>query len=190
MISSKEAFDAAYSPPIEAAVRLQPRCSEKTERDSSLISFTLHLLVRSSQTGCLIGRGGCIISEMRRVTKATIRILSKDDLPKIAADDDGMVQEGASSSLMPVVPYLCMPPDGPAGLSHEPRDSKRHARGHSYSSAYGNSSSLADDNHGVYRSQIGGSVSNGVYGSYSSGRDGGFGPSRQDSVSCRKSYGY
>ncbi|KAI4339588.1 hypothetical protein MLD38_024512 [Melastoma candidum] len=217
MISSKEAFDAAYSPTIEAAVRLQPRCSEKLERDSGLISFTLRLLVRSSQTGCLIGKGGCIISEMRRVTKATIRILSKDDLPKIAAADDEMVQisgdldsakdaliqvttrlranmfdkEGPSSSLMPIIPYLSMPPDGPEGLSHEPRDSRRHARGHSYSSAYGNSSSLTDDDHGVYRSQIGGSGSiYGVYGSYSSGRGSGSGPSRQDSVSRRRSYGY
>lgn len=72
-------------------MRLQPRCSEKVERDSGLVSFTTRLLVPSSRIGCLIGKGGSIISEMRRVTKANIRILSKDDLPKVASSDDEMV---------------------------------------------------------------------------------------------------
>lgn len=50
------------------------------------------MLVPTSRIGCLIGKGGAIISEMRRVTKANIRILSKENLPKIASDDDEMVQ--------------------------------------------------------------------------------------------------
>lgn len=79
------------SPVIEAALRLQPRCSEKVERDSGLISFTTRLLVHTSRIGCLIGKGGSIITEMRRITKANIRVLSKENLPKVAAEDDEMV---------------------------------------------------------------------------------------------------
>lgn len=71
---------------------MQPRCSEKVERDSGIISFTTRLLVPTSRIGCLIGRGGAIITEMRNITKANIRILPKDDLPKVASEDDEMVQ--------------------------------------------------------------------------------------------------
>lgn len=73
-------------------MRLQPRCSEKVERDSGIISFTTRLLVPTSRIGCLIGKGGAIVTEMRRLTKANIRILSKENLPKVASEDDEMVQ--------------------------------------------------------------------------------------------------
>lgn len=87
-----QVFEDTFSPAIDAALRLQPRCSEKVERDSGLVSFTTRLLVHTSRIGCLIGKGGSIISEMRKVTKANIRILSKENLPKIASEDDEMVQ--------------------------------------------------------------------------------------------------
>lgn len=45
-----------------------------------------------SQIGCLMGKGGAIISEMRSITRASIRILSEDNLPKVASEDDEMVQ--------------------------------------------------------------------------------------------------
>lgn len=87
-ISAKEFFEDTFSPTIEAAVRLPTRCSEKVERDSGIISFTTRLLVPTSRIGCLIGKGGAIVTEMRRLTKANIRILSKENLPKVASDDD------------------------------------------------------------------------------------------------------
>lgn len=71
---------------------MQSRCSEKVERDSGLISFTTRLLVPTSRVGCLIGKGGSIINEMRRITQANVRVLSKESLPKVAAEDDEMVQ--------------------------------------------------------------------------------------------------
>ncbi|XP_054825750.1 KH domain-containing protein HEN4-like isoform X2 [Prosopis cineraria] len=200
IISTKEFFEDTFSPTIEAAVRLQPRCSEKVERDSGIISFTTRLLVPTSRIGCLIGKGGTIITEMRRLTKANIRILSKESLPKIASEDDEMVQisgdldlakdalvqvlsrlranlfdrEGAVSAFLPVLPYLPVPADGPDGLSYDVRDGKRHGRGHSYSSGYGGSSDLAaGDGYGSYGgSQFGGSSAYGAYGSYSLGRTG------------------
>lgn len=93
-----QVFDDAYSPTIEAAMRLQPKCSEKVERDSGLVSFTTRLLVPSSRIGCLLGKGGAIITEMRRMTRANIRVLGKDNLPKVASEDDEMVQVNIHSN--------------------------------------------------------------------------------------------
>lgn len=203
-VSAKEFFEDSYSPTVEAAVRLLPRCSEKVERDSGIISFTTRLLVPTSRIGCLIGKGGAIVTEMRRATKANIRILSKENLPKVASEDDEMVQiagdldvakdalihvvtrlranlfdrEGALPTLLPVLPYLPVSADGPDGVNYDSRDSKRHGRGHSYSAGYGASSDLtSSDSYGSYGgSQIGGSGgAYGAYGAYSSGRTGGSG---------------
>lgn len=80
------------SPTIDATMRLQPRCSEKTEKESGDTVITTRLLVPSSRVGCLIGKGGSIISEMRNTTRAGIRILAKENLPKVASEDDEMVQ--------------------------------------------------------------------------------------------------
>ena len=91
-IISYQFFEDTFSPTIDAALRLQPRCSEKVERDSGLISYTTRLLVPTSRIGCLIGKGGSIITDMRKITKANIRVLTKDNLPKVAAEDDEMVQ--------------------------------------------------------------------------------------------------
>ncbi|KAA0039466.1 KH domain-containing protein [Cucumis melo var. makuwa] len=176
-ISSKEFFEDSYSPTLEAALRLQPRCSEKVERDSGIISFTTRLLVPTSRIGCLIGKGGAIITELRRLTKANIRILSKENLPKVALEDDEMVQisgdldvakealihivtrlranlfdrEGALSAVLPVLPYLPLSADGSDSLSYDGREGKRHGRGHSYSSGYGGFNDLAGgDGYGSY----------------------------------------
>lgn len=90
-VSAKEVFEEP-SPTIDAVLRLQPRCSEKTEKDSGDAIFTTRMLVPSSRIGCLIGKGGAIISEMRGLTRASIRILREDDLPKVASQDEEMVQ--------------------------------------------------------------------------------------------------
>ncbi|XP_065856305.1 KH domain-containing protein At4g18375 isoform X2 [Euphorbia lathyris] len=210
-ISAKEYFDDQLSPTIEAALRLQPRCSDKIERDSGIISFTTRLLVSTSRIGCLLGKGGAIINEMRKITKANIRILGKDDLPKVASKDDEMVQisgdlevakdalvqvsqrlranvfdrEGAVSSFLPVLPYLPVSTDGSDGLSYDSRDSKRPGRGHSYSGGYGSNDYAAGDNYGQIGSSGG---AYGAYGSYSSGRTSAYGLSSQTHGSRRKNY--
>ncbi|XP_071702472.1 KH domain-containing protein At4g18375-like [Rutidosis leptorrhynchoides] len=161
-ISSKEIFDDTISPTIEAAIRLQPRCSERVERDSGHVSFTTRLLVPTSQVGCLIGKGGAKISEMRRITKASIRVLTKEDLPKVAEKGDEMVQitaeldvakdallqvalrlrgdlfekEGVVSTFFPVLPYLPVAPEVTEIPKHERRDYKGYERGNLYSSSY------------------------------------------------------
>lgn len=49
------------------------------------------LLVPSTQVGCLLGKGGVIISEMRKATGAGIHILKGDQVPICAAKDDELV---------------------------------------------------------------------------------------------------
>ncbi|KAI7728931.1 hypothetical protein M8C21_015312 [Ambrosia artemisiifolia] len=194
-ISAKEVFEDTFSPAIEAALRLQPKCSERIERDSGIISYTTRLLVPSSRIGCLIGKGGAIISEIRRISKANIRILSKEQLPKVAEDDDEMVQisaeldlskdallqvtsrlranlfdkEGAMSTFVPVLPYLPVAPDVhdvPKYESYDSRDSRGHGRGHN--------DLPPNDAYGSYGGLQGHSGGDpyGAYGSYSAGRSG------------------
>ncbi|KAL7100919.1 hypothetical protein ACP275_08G024700 [Erythranthe tilingii] len=218
-ISAKEIFEDTFSPAIDAALRLQPRCSDKVERDSGLVSFTTRLLVPTSRIGCLIGKGGSIISDMRRVTKANIRILSKENLPKVASDDDEMVQisgdhdiakdaliqvlsrlranlfekEGAMPAFMPVLPYIPMSNDGPESLNYESRDAKNRGRGHSYSGGYGGGSDLPHvDTYGGYggHQSGGGSPPYGAYGSYSSGRSVDSRLSGRNPVSRGRNYDY
>ncbi|KAG5624240.1 hypothetical protein H5410_009458 [Solanum commersonii] len=183
-ISAKEFFEDTYSPTVEAALRLQ-------------VATKVQLLVPTSRIGCLIGKGGTIINEMRKITKANIRILSKEGLPKVAAEDDEMVQisgeldvvkdaliqvtsrlranlferEGAASAFVPVLPYLPMT-TGSDTLKHESRDSRRH--GHSFSAGYGGTTDLPRaDGCGSYSGIQSSSIRYGAYEGYSLGRSGG-----------------
>ncbi|KAL5722872.1 hypothetical protein ACHQM5_006334 [Ranunculus cassubicifolius] len=200
-ISSKEYFEVPLSPAIDAAVRLLPRVSEKNEKDSGDRDtfITARLLVPTSRIGCLIGKGGSIVSEMRKLTRANIRIISKENLPKVASEDDEMVQisgdqevaqnalvqvctrlkanfferEGAVPSYAPPppVPYYPMSLDVSDGSKYGGRDSKSHSRDYSsYSGGYGSSRDLLPSDNYYGGSQSGGSY--GAYGSYSSGRSG------------------
>ncbi|XP_072990491.1 RNA-binding KH domain-containing protein RCF3 isoform X1 [Typha latifolia] len=216
LISAKEFFEDPISPTIDAAVRLQPRCSEKTESESGDSSYTTRLLVPTSRIGCLIGKGGSIISEMRRSTRANIRILSKENLPKIAAEDDEMVQitgdldlarnalvqvttrlkanfferESALSAFPPSVPYHPLPSNASDGSKYSSRDSKVHGRGYSYSSGYGVSGDvLPPENYGSYSGSQGGGSSYSSYGGYS-GRSGSTGLSGTNPVPLGKHHGY
>ncbi|EOY01881.1 RNA-binding KH domain-containing protein, putative isoform 3 [Theobroma cacao] len=200
------------SPTINAALRLQSRCSEKTERESGDSVITTRLLVPSSQVGCLIGKGGAIISEMRSATRASIRILSKENLPKVAFEDEEMVQitggldvasnalsqiisrlraniferEGAQATFLPVLPYIPVSLDMSDGSKYGNKDGQPRNRGYSsYSGGYSSGDLSASDSYGIYS----GSLSGGdIYGSHG-GRNSGRGLSNQNPVSHRK-HGY
>ncbi|KAA8547806.1 hypothetical protein F0562_004235 [Nyssa sinensis] len=87
-ISSFEALWNPRSQTIEAILELQNKTSEFSEKGA----ITTRLLVPSSKVGCLLGQGGHVINEMRRRTKADIRVYSKEDKPKCAAEDEELVQ--------------------------------------------------------------------------------------------------
>lgn len=85
------AFEALWNPrsqTIEAILQLQNKASELSDKGT----ITTRLLVPSSKVGCLLGQGGQVINEMRRRTQADIRVYSKDDRPKCAAEDEELVQ--------------------------------------------------------------------------------------------------
>ncbi|KAE8719391.1 RNA-binding KH domain-containing protein, putative isoform 2 [Hibiscus syriacus] len=196
------------SPTINAAMCLQSRGSEKTETESGDYVITTRLLVPSSQVGCLIGKGGAIVSGMRSATRASIRILSKENLPKVAYEDEEMVQiigsldvasnafsqvllrlraniferEGAASTFLPALPYIPMSLDISDGPKFGNKDGQLH--NHLYSSymgGYSPSDLSASDNKGTYS---GGDI----YRNHG-GRNSGRGLSSVNQVSHRK-HGY
>ena len=79
-----------HSPTQEAVIRVHSRIAEIGFEPGSAV--VARLLVHSQQIGCLLGKGGHIISEMRRATGASIRIFTKDQVPKCASLSDEVVQ--------------------------------------------------------------------------------------------------
>ncbi|XP_047327014.1 KH domain-containing protein HEN4-like [Impatiens glandulifera] len=79
------------SPVQDAVLRVLLRMFRITPETKDT-KMTARLLVHSNQIGCLLGKGGCIIAEMRKSSGAYIRILGKDQLPKFAQENDEVVQ--------------------------------------------------------------------------------------------------
>lgn len=73
---------------IDAVLFLQDKTTEPNEKGL----ITSRLLIPSSKVGCIIGQGGQVINEMRRRTKADIRVYSKEEKPKCAGEDEELVQ--------------------------------------------------------------------------------------------------
>ncbi|KAG9449209.1 hypothetical protein H6P81_009174 [Aristolochia fimbriata] len=88
-ISAVENMEQKHSPAQEAVMRVHSRLAELVS-DSALVS--VRLLVPAQQIGCLLGKGGNIIAEMRRATGASIRIFVNEHVPKCAAPNDEVVQ--------------------------------------------------------------------------------------------------
>lgn len=89
VISAIEHLDDR-SPVIEAVLQLQGKISNYGKDNEGLI--TTRLLVPSRQIGCLLGKRGSVISEMRKKTNANLKVLQKTDLPKCAQETDELVQ--------------------------------------------------------------------------------------------------
>ncbi|PKA65980.1 KH domain-containing protein [Apostasia shenzhenica] len=79
------------SPPQDAVLRVQHRIvmAVPENKDSVVLS---RVLVYSNQTGCLLGKGGSVIAEMRRLSGANIRVLSKDQTPKGLEENNEIIQ--------------------------------------------------------------------------------------------------
>lgn len=77
----------------DAVLRVQTRIARALPlpegKDKAVIA---RLLVSSNQIGCLLGKGGAIMAEMRKSTGAYIRILGKDQIPKCATENEEVVQ--------------------------------------------------------------------------------------------------
>ncbi|KAG1358852.1 KH domain-containing protein [Cocos nucifera] len=85
-VTSTESTDDIKSAAIEAILLLQGKIN-----DEDAEKVNIRLLVPSKVIGCLIGKSGSIISDMRKKTKAEIRI-SKGEKPKRAASSEELVE--------------------------------------------------------------------------------------------------
>ncbi|KAJ1263335.1 hypothetical protein BS78_09G176300 [Paspalum vaginatum] len=84
-IVSTEATDDVKSAAVEAVLLLQAKINDYDED-----RMDLRLVVLNKVIGCLNGRGGSIVNDMRKKTKADIRI-SKGDKPRRASSSDKLV---------------------------------------------------------------------------------------------------
>jgi poly(rC)-binding protein 2/3/4 len=71
---------------VEAVLLLQAKINDENED-----RMYLRLLVPGNVIGCLIGKGGSIINDMRSKSKATIHI-SKGSKPRRASSSDELVE--------------------------------------------------------------------------------------------------
>lgn len=85
-ITSTESIEDFKSAAVEAVLLLQSKINDEDDEN-----VNMRLLVPSKVIGCLIGKNGAIINEMRKKTKANIRI-SKGAKPKRAAANDELVE--------------------------------------------------------------------------------------------------
>lgn len=82
--------DDRISAPQDAVLRVQTRIARAIPDNREQTVMT-RLLVASNQIGCLLGKGGSIIAEMRKLSGAYIRILGKDQIPKCASENEEVV---------------------------------------------------------------------------------------------------
>ncbi|KAK6917151.1 K Homology domain, type 1 [Dillenia turbinata] len=85
-VTSTESSEDLKSMAVEAVLLLQEKINDE---DDEIV--TIRLLVPSKVIGCIIGKSGSIINEIRKRTKADVRI-SKGDKPRCADAKDELVE--------------------------------------------------------------------------------------------------
>ncbi|KAL8223869.1 hypothetical protein R6Q57_019344 [Mikania cordata] len=89
-ITAMEALESRNSPTQNAVILVFNR-SEARPPSSTGLMASARLLISPNQRGCLLGKGGSIIADMRKVTGAVIKIVGDDQVPKCALDTDLVV---------------------------------------------------------------------------------------------------
>ncbi|KAK1375498.1 RNA-binding KH domain-containing protein [Heracleum sosnowskyi] len=85
-ITSTEKLDDMKSMAVEAVLLLQEKINDEEDE-----TISIRLLIPCKVIGCIIGKSGSIINEIRKRTKADVRI-SKGDKPKRADDSSELVE--------------------------------------------------------------------------------------------------
>ncbi|ONK65394.1 uncharacterized protein A4U43_C07F36650 [Asparagus officinalis] len=85
-VTSKESTNDEKSAAVEAILLLQEQINDEGDK-----TVNIRLLVPTKVIGCLIGKNGSIVNDMRKRTKAEIRI-SKGEKPKCASSSDELVE--------------------------------------------------------------------------------------------------
>ncbi|XP_076951762.1 RNA-binding KH domain-containing protein RCF3-like [Bidens hawaiensis] len=89
VISGHAHPDERICGPQDAALRVQERIFRAAPESKAV---SAKVIVSAHQIGCILGKGGAVISEMRKSTGAYIRILGKDQTPQYAAENEEIVQ--------------------------------------------------------------------------------------------------
>ncbi|KAJ0845889.1 putative K domain-containing protein [Helianthus annuus] len=89
VISGPAHPDERICAPQDAVLRVQTRIFKAAPESKAV---TAKVIVSAHQIGCILGKGGAVISEMRKSTGAYIRILGKDQTPQYAAANEEVVQ--------------------------------------------------------------------------------------------------
>ncbi|KAI5056333.1 hypothetical protein GOP47_0028151 [Adiantum capillus-veneris] len=89
-VSALETLDDAFSKAQRAVMILHSRILAADQDKDGLV--TIKLLVPADQAGCLLGKGGSIVIEMRKSTRAKIHIYGKEHLPPCALRTDELVE--------------------------------------------------------------------------------------------------
>ncbi|XP_044460748.1 KH domain-containing protein At4g18375-like isoform X1 [Mangifera indica] len=85
-VTAVESPDDLKSMAVEAVLLLQAKINDEDDD-----TVTIRLLVSSKVIGCIIGKSGSIINEIRKRTRADVRI-SKGEKPKCAEVNDELVE--------------------------------------------------------------------------------------------------
>lgn len=91
-------IESRYSPAQKAVVLVFSRSVDVGFENGQDMSsnkgspVVARLVVPSNQVGCVLGKGGVIISEIRKVTLTNISIISSDQVPKCASENNEIVQ--------------------------------------------------------------------------------------------------
>lgn len=98
------------SPAQNAILHVQRKIALPTS-DKKESPAICRLVVSRNQVGCLLGKGGSIIAEMRKLSGAFIVVLSKDKIPRGVAEHDEVIQisggiEAIQEALMQITARL------------------------------------------------------------------------------------
>lgn len=95
------------SAPQDAVLRVLSRIV-RAAPESKENTVTAKLLVSSHQIGCLLGKAGSVITEMRKLSGAQIRVLGKDQLPKGASGNEEVVQVWVAGTSLLLTFLICI----------------------------------------------------------------------------------
>lgn len=98
------------SPAQNAILHVQRKITPPTNNNKEGPAIS-RLIVSPNQVGCVLGKGGSIIAEMRKLSKAHIIVLSKDKIPRGVQENDEVVQitgdsEAIQEALMQITARL------------------------------------------------------------------------------------
>ncbi|KAL1193743.1 KH domain-containing protein [Cardamine amara subsp. amara] len=92
-VSATESPDDLKSMAVESVLLLQEKITDVDEKN-----VKMQLLVPSKVIGCIIGKSGSIISEIRKRTNADIHISKGNNKPKFADPNDELVEISGETS--------------------------------------------------------------------------------------------